>query len=255
MSRPSLFAVARASILVLVIVGTIALSSPPAYAQSPTPTSTFIDYSPSTFNTSNAGAVVEGLGSGSCSYSLSSIESMTVTYLNDDHPVLTELSPQSYCASLSSYESMVSSIESYVESHASNAGQFWGGIMLDEETGFGFSVSQLITLNQYTQGVMNTTPGSSFWFAQVFSGQGDWSQTDYDNILVNGYPAPQPATSYMVSLINGAHTLNLVSWSATYPYPYNSESYDDGAIAGPPFNHDFYNSCCSQYWDNMFQPV
>jgi hypothetical protein len=46
------------------------------------PTHTFVDTKPGTINILLAGAVVEGLGMGNCAYSLSSVETSTVSYIN-----------------------------------------------------------------------------------------------------------------------------------------------------------------------------
>lgn len=194
---------------------------------------------------------------GACSYSLASVESATVTYINDGDAVLTEISPQSYCASIASYESMISALVSYVEAHASNPGQYWGGIMLDEEDGFGFSVSSLVTLNQYVSTKMGSTPGISWWYSEWFSGSGVWSQANYNSIVhtYGSYAAPQIATTYMVQLANGCCQPNLVTWSTGYPYPFNSESYADSKINGQPYDHDFYGCSCHVYWDNQFTPA
>jgi hypothetical protein len=239
------------------VVALVALNTVKSFALSPTPANSFIDYRPGIIDLSPLGVVVEGLGMGACAYSLSSIESTTVTYINDQQGVLTEISPQSYCASLSSYESMISSLISYVVAHASMSGTYWGGVMLDEENAWGFSVAQLEALNTSVRNAMINTPGISYYYTEVFSGTGNWSQSSYNGIVTSSIPAPQISTNYMVQLANGLATNgNLVTWSTGYPSPFNTESYSDAKINGTPYSIDFYGcNCGSIYFDNRFTPA
>lgn len=246
---------------IAILLGTGLISGAPVTdAQSPYPNANFLDVSPgSSYPSGYQGVVVEGLGSNSCSYSLSSLEQSTVNFLNTPQNTITELSPQSYCASISQYESMISSLINYVNSHASNAGNRWGGIMLDEEagsasdcsaSGFGFTASQIQTLNNYVYNAVLSTPGIEWFYTEDFTPQGCWGQSTYDNIVANSYLAPQIPNSNMVSLANGSATCcQMVTWSSGYPYPYNSESASVNPINGSPFTEFGFN------WANRFQGV
>ena len=229
-----------------------------AFAQNPTPGSNFGNFEPPSANTNWAGIVVEGLGSGSCSYSQSAIQQMTAKYVNDKLPVMTELSPQSSCNSISNYESEIKAIKSYVVNNASSTyQQYWAGFMLDEETGFGFSASQLESLNSYVTNLMLGVSGVPWFFTEVFSGQGDWSQSTYNSIVSGSVPAPQIATSYMVNLTNGDTNAaaNLVTWSTSYASPYNTLVGATGAINGLPWDENYKNPTGpDQYWANHFCP-
>jgi hypothetical protein len=114
---------------------------------------------------------------------------------------ITEISPQSYCASLSAYEGLINRIVTYVESHATaNAPQFWAGIMLDEEPGFGFSAANLESLNTYVFNLMFDTPGMSFFFLE--NQPNGWGLSTYNAILGSGWPAPQVYSSSMRTAVN-----------------------------------------------------
>ena len=69
--------------------------------------------------------VVEGVGVlGHCSngdtYSEAEVKSWTVHWINSGERTFTEISPQSTCANIGNYETLVSQIESYVETYGSN---------------------------------------------------------------------------------------------------------------------------------------
>jgi hypothetical protein len=224
-------------------------------AQSPKPNHHFLDWRPSVFNTrSSQGVVVEGVGSGRCAYSFSSIEKATLRYVKAKKPVWTEFSPQSGCASLKSYESMIHSLVHYVESKAAtDARTYWAGVMLDEEPNFGFSVSSLISLNKYAIGQTQKLPGLTFVSTEDATWAGAWSQRQYDNIVHNTFAAPQVYNSYMVGITNGSHeSTNLVTVNPAMPHPFNSASYVTGRIKGSPYEGVFGARVVS-YWYNVWQ--
>src|SRR4051794_33735140 len=86
-----------ATIAALIGIGFATLT---AGAQSPTPAQTMQDFAPGPVNAALA-AIIEGLGMGACAYSLSSLETTTVNYINSGNAVISEISPQSGCGSLS----------------------------------------------------------------------------------------------------------------------------------------------------------
>jgi hypothetical protein len=242
----------------IAVAGVVAatLVSGPASAQSPSPTSTFKDYSPSpkASTSSHFGVIVEGTGSLTCATALPYIESRTVTYINRAVPTITEISPQPGCGSISQYESLFTNLTNYVESNASNPGRFWGGIMLDEESSSGwFTASQDVTLNNALRNTMLGTPGHTWWYTENFSGTNTWSEATWNNITNDSWSAPQIYTSYMKTLVNNAQDNNqiMVTWDTGMPAPYNTESYSDGAIGGQPFNVSF-GFATTYYWDNQF---
>ena len=237
------------------IVGlTLGPGSVPAWAQSPGTNSTFIDYSPSNYHTGR-GVIVEGLGWGSCPYSLSSTESETVRYINASIPVIAEVSPQSACASTSTYDNDFDALEDYVVAHASAAKyqRFWGGIMVDEEDGFGFSVGQIEGMNNSLDATMRTVNGPPWWYTEDFSSTNAWSESTWNSIVGYSNPAPQIASTYMKNLVNHEYENNyvLVTWSSTYPSPFNTRSYDDGSIGGSPYTN-YFGFTTVWYWDNEF---
>jgi len=185
------------------------------------------------------------------------IEQTTVHYLvTYNEPVITELTPQSICATESAYEAMVDSIAAYVAANVSadHAGQYWAGIMLDEETNFGFTAPQMLALNQHTYNTMAATPGYSFWYTELFT-DGGWTQADYAALVAGSRASPQVATARMVADVNAAQSSsNNVTWSTGYPYPYNSRAYAAGSINGGAYDHNFYNNIYDDYWSNDFEP-
>jgi hypothetical protein len=226
-----------------------------ALAQSPKPNHHFLDWRPGVFNTkSSQGVVVEGVGSGRCAYSFSSIEKATLRYVKAKKPVWTELSPQSHCASLKSYKSMIHSLIHYVESRAaSRAHTYWAGIMLDEEPNFGFSVSSLISLNKYANAQTVTLPGVTFVSTEDATWSGAWSQRQYDEIVANTTAAPQVYNSYMVRIANNSHeSVNLVTVNPAMPRPFNSASYVTGRIKRSPYVGAF-GAARNTYWYNVWQ--
>ena len=225
----------------------------PAGAQSPTPTVYMKDVAPGGGFPSGASAVVvEGLGSLGCAYSQSSIQTATVSFVNNLRKTVTEISPQSGCASIASYESLLNGIKNYVEANANNPGQYWAGFMLDEEPGFGFSSSQLETLNNYTENIMVSTPGLS-WYFQEDQPNG-WVLSTYNSILGYSWPAPQVYTGSMASATNSecstyGNCTNLVTFWAGAPYPYNSLSYTLSHVNGTPWSVTSY---WAGNWYNVF---
>lgn len=226
-----------------------------AFAQSPKPNHHFLDWRPSVFNTrSSQGVVVEGVGSGRCAYSFSSIEKATLRYVKAKKPVWTELSPQSHCASLSSYKSMIHSLIHYVRSKApTDAKYYWAGVMLDEEPNFGFSVSSVTSLNKYAIAQTATLPGVTFVSTEDATWSGAWSQRQYDNIVHGTIAAPQVYNSYMVRITNNSReSVNLVTVNPAMPHPFNSASYVLGRVKGAP-DQEAFGGKTTTYWYNVWQ--
>jgi hypothetical protein len=241
-----------------------------AMAQSPAPNAYFEQWAPGSYGDNTNGLQVEGLGSLGCGASESSIEAQTVYDINTDHQAtITELSPQSVCGSIGQYESLASQIASYVEANAgSRAPNLWGGILLDEEPAFGFSISQLETLNTSVNNTMLNTPGISFWYADQGNSPGYWTQAQYDDLTDNGVyygiPAPQVYNSFQAEQANdsGFNYQMVVCWpDATYPwdagcttgkFPHTNGSYAAASIAGAPWDQQFGTSYAFE-WEEVFQ--
>lgn len=246
-------------LLSLVVVGLLAFVGGAA-AQSPAPAHEMEDSRPGNGWPTGAGsAVVEGLGSLSCSYSSSSIQSQTVSWVNAGHWVSTEITPQSTCGSISQYESLLNGIKNYVEANATNPGSHWAGFMLDEESGYGFTVSQLETLNSYVESIMVNTPGMSWYFTEDFpnGSGGDWNLAQWNGVLMNSWPAPQIYNSYMITFENNecstyGNCTNNVTIDSQEAYPWNDSTWVPAQINGTPWSTSYWNS--SYYWYNMWRP-
>lgn len=248
-----------------------ALGASAASAQTPAPNSYFLDWAPGNHTHSTNGLQVEGLGSIGCSYSLASIEQATVYDLNTlRQATITEFSPQSACGSIAQYESYIDLLVNYVEANSPTyAPRLWGGVLLDEEPGFGFSYTSLVALNGYVNSRMASTPGVSYWYENQGNCSGCWTQAQYDTLTVSssygGLPAPQVYNNFMRDQANSSgFNYQLVNcWSgAPYPYdvgcssgyyPYNNGSYAASSITGSPYNQQF-NTTNSFLWENVFQP-
>lgn len=225
-----------------------------AVAQNPTPSSTFIDVNPGYSKLAGyPGVVVKGLDY-DCGFAESQIGYYTVDWLENYYPVWTEISiyntPE--CpATIQDYKNEVAYLVSYVESsNPSFLADGWLGIMVDEEQDYGFSTSDLETLNAYIQQEMQSTVGVAWWATE--NDTYSWSQSTFDTITSSSVAADQISSSYMVSLVNGlGYGGNLVTWTTSgVSYPWTSESYDDGQINGTPFLWQENSS----YWDNEFEP-
>jgi hypothetical protein len=224
-----------------------------AEAQNPSPRSAFVDIAPGRAIPHNVdGVIIEGLGSGNCSFSLSSVLQATVRSINQGKATITEFSPQPQCSTIAGYQAKSMATVNYVKAHAPNYRRFWAGIMLDEEDGFGFGVNSLIGLNKNVVGQMNALHSTAVLFTQDFSGTNVWSQRDYNNVIAGSVAAPQVATNYMRRLVAGSGArANLVTWSKTYPAPYNSLQASAGAVAGLPYFGNFYGT--PGYWSDEFR--
>lgn len=209
--------------------------------------------------------VVEGLGAGHCGTSTdfteAKIEQSTVTWLNNFYNVVTEITPQANCASLSTYEGEIDRIVAYVEAHASAfAPTNWAGIMIDEEPGYGFTVSQLESLNNHMASTMSGTPGMSWFFLE--DQPNGWVLSTYNAILAagTGWPAPQAYSLSMVNAINSecstySRCRNLVTvWNAANPQ-WNDPEYTLPRVNGPAWNTTYGSWFPGHGWWNGYRNV
>ncbi len=257
-SRPSRYALTVFGVLMLMTITVWAGFSEPAQAQSPTPNHYMEDsYPGNAFPSDDADAVVvEGLGSLDCSsFSEASIKSWTVEWTVRQRKVVTEISPQSACGSISEYEILLTRIKDYVEANAHYPSGRWAGFMLDEEPGYGFSPSQLESLNARVEEMMVNTPGMS-WYFQEDQPNG-WELSTYNAILGNSWPAGQAYTSSMVSAMNAvcstyAVCVNAVTINSYNSSPWNSLSYVSGLVHdGSPWQNNYWN--VGWYWGNKWR--
>jgi hypothetical protein len=196
--------VAIVSAVAPVVVGDV------ASAQSPSPTLHMSNTSSTTFPVGANAGIYESTGLiGDCG-SLSAAESTTVSWTDEGHFVITEVSPQYYaagnCGTISQYESALNSLVTYVERYANSPGTYWGGIMLDEEPGYGFSVSQLETLNNYVDNLMVSTSGVSWFFTEnqptSWSTNAATNLADYNNLQASSWAAPQVYNANFLGVVN-----------------------------------------------------
>ncbi len=250
----------RLALLLLACLVTALMLPAAASAQSPAPASKMLDSRPGNGWPPGAGAaVVEGLGSiGGCAYSESSIESQTVSWINQGHWVITEITPQAACGSISAYESLLVRIRNYVETNAKAPGSHWAGFMLDEESGYGFTAAQLTTFNRYVETAMVTTAGMSWYFTEDFpnGSNGDWTLAQWDALLASSWPAPQVYNSYMVSFTNSECSIygnctNAVTVDSQFPSPWNDPGWVSAQTKGPSWSSAWWNA--GLHWYNLYR--
>jgi hypothetical protein len=249
-------AVGICAALVLGLWAITAVTATGAWAQSPGYNAFMEDFAPAGAYRAHIGKVVEGLGMGTCLYSETQIKTATVASLSRSYFTITEISPQSYCASLPSYEAAIRNIYIYVESHASRAPAYWAGFMLDEEPGFGFSAGQLEALNSYVATVMNPSPGVSWYFTE--NQPNGWYLATYNSIVEGSWLAPQVYSSSMASAVNAecrtyGKCMNDVTVDGVGSYPWYAAGYVTGLITGPAWRVAAWGS--TRRWCNLWVPV
>ena len=241
---------------VMALGGTLVLGGPagPALAQSPGPNVTALDYRPSNLGGTATGIVVEGVGSGACAFTLASIKAATVHYIRKDKPTWTELSPQSGCATLAGYKSMIHSIITYVEARVkAKAATWWAGFMLDEEPNFGFSAAQVISLNTYALSQANKLPGRTTVFTEDATWVGGWTQSQYKRIIGSTVDASQIYNSHMVTVVNNlGKSTTMVTWTRTMPPPFSTRAGASGKIKGKPYSNSF-GTGKTRRWSNRWR--
>ncbi len=242
------------------LAGVFATASTPASAQSPTPAWYMMDTGPGgsfppigPYHSTGANAVVvEGLGSLGCQYNENNIAYYSLVWVDEGYQTVTELSPQSYCGSLSQYETMIYDINAYMENNSSDPGRYWGGFMLDEEPNFEFSAAQLESLNSYVESLMNGDPGVSYVFTE--DQPNGWVLATYQAITSGSWVAPQVYSTSMANAVNADCStygicINDVTSNADDPYPWDDYAYTTSLINGTPW---FTGDWGSGYWSNDF---
>jgi hypothetical protein len=235
-----------------------AVAAPGAWAQSPGSTWFMEDFPPGGAYPNHIGKVVEGLGLGSCLYSVLRVETATVASLNRSYFTVTEISPQSYCVAsgIAGYEARIHSIYRYVETHTSHAPKDWAGFMLDEEPGFGFSAAQLEVLNRYVASLMNPSPGVSWYFTE--NQPNGWYLATYNAIAEGSWLAPQVYSSSMAGAVNAecrtyGKCMNDVTVDGVGFYPWYSSRYVTGLIIGSAWHVAAWGS--TRRFCNLWVPV
>ena len=246
--------VAARSILLgaLVIPAGVMLStSINAYMMDTFPGHAFPPEAPYWSHTANA-VQVFGQGSLGCASSEASIESAAANWVASGFQTAIEIAPQTVCGSLSQYESLISTIANYMTG-VPNQTVKWGGFMLDEEPNYGFSASQLESLNTYVDNVMINVPGMAWYWVE---GQPNgWSTATYAGILGNSWPASQAYTASMIDAINAVanqygYTWNMLTIGDSQPYPYDDYVYVADQVVGTNWSSTDWGS--GFYWDNQY---
>lgn len=255
----------RGLAVVTLVVGTVAFVAGTAQAQSPTPNWYMMDTPPrgpfppeAPYQTHTANAVVVfGWGSLTCvsaPYTQINIENSTTYWMTHGDQVVTNLNPQSACSggSIAPYETEIHAIEQDVESKGTDPGRYWGGFMLDEEPGYGFTKTQLESLNSYVNSLMSGTPGLSWYFTE--DQPNGWDLSTYHQIVTGSWLAPQVYTTSMLAAVNTGCSIysmceNDVTVSANTGATWGDYRTVTGEVNGTPW----YNSVWgSGYWCNEY---
>ncbi|HEY6791781.1 MAG TPA: hypothetical protein VI365_31145, partial [Trebonia sp.] len=244
---------------IIIAIGLAAGQGGAARAQSPSFGNRFSDYHPGGPVPTTVGKVVEGLGMGACSYSLSSVEQDTVSDIEHGYVTATEITPQVGCGTISQYETWIHDLISYVENPSTDTGNpsnYWAGIMLDEELGtaFGYDSANYEALNIVTGNDLNAdAPGVSWYFTE--DPPEDWDVSTYYAIISGSWPAPQIYNTSDVDTTNTTcsrygECTNLVTVWATGPNAgFTSDSNVTGMINGSAWGTDLWGGA---YWVNNF---
>lgn len=258
----------RAAVAIGLLAATTIVAGGSAHAQDPVPAWSFTDTYPGNIHYATEGVVIEGLGVPGCGHSLSTVEADTVASIKAGHPTITEISPQSACASLHDYADAFTSLATYVDNNAAAAGTLWGGIMLDEEPTWFATWTDFTWLNQQLGAAMQFTDGISWWYNEIGpSNNGvDWSQTQYDYLVWGctyqgescyySFDAPQIYNNRFAALANGAGDDDiLVTWCdagcAAYPFDVAPGTNATNAINGAPY-HETFGTTHDYEWKNHF---
>lgn len=262
----------RATVALIFTASLLVSSAARVGAQSPSPTVYSFDsastqgWPPTARNTTTApsAVVVEGVGANAACpgfdnrYTPANIESKTAYWVNNAKQTITEITPETVCSgSLTYYKNTISAIVNYVEAHASaNVGTYWGGIMLDEEPGYGLSASSLESLNSYVDSLMSGTPGISWYYTE--DQPNGWGLSTYNAILASSYPAPQVYTSSMLGAVNSecstySKCLNLVTIDSAFTTSWGNPSWVLPQVNGTPWEVSYWNHGAS--WWNEWRAV
>lgn len=242
-------------ILTLAVPSILAL---PALAQSPGPGHHYTAVGPGHRTLAYAGVAVQALGMDGCDSRKIDARDDIIYYVNHSEPVWLEISPQS-CSTIGTYESEINGMLNYIAANTPSVdeGEYFDGVMLDEETGFGFSVSQLVTLNTYVQQRVIPTSGNTWWSLEGFSSNGsnangcEWSYAQYENIITNGFQAQQIEHLCNIRLANDEPTYpTLVTWNSNYD-PGDTQAHASNPVDAPAY-HD---AGLSYLWSNEFLPT
>ncbi len=202
--------------LVVVLFALTQVPTPRASAQDPFPDSFMRNAAPGSSPPNDGGSVLvvegQGAGIGGCPYDLNTIAYITISNINAGRPTVTEISvqgPGNCPGTVQDWKNVVLELVTNVENSAPNAGTWWGGVMLDEEseTGFGWSspseaAAWYEDLNAAVQTLMDNTRGISRYYTESFTGIGDWDIDTFQSVTRSSIAAPQIANSNMVSLTN-----------------------------------------------------
>lgn len=247
----------------------------PAFAQSPAADAYMTDVNSShPFPAANAG-VVEAVGMlGTCNYSPytpGEVASTAEGWMNAGEDTVIEVSPQTYCDSLSVYEAGISYTIAAIKAGTGSTAFYndWGGLMLDEEPDYGFTPSQLESLNSYL--VNNSLDGGKLFIESSNYPGSAWSQADYESITWGPSSGllqvadPQVYNSNHADYVNqgiadGNSSSTVVtctgySGAGGASPPWNSCSYAPGQINGSAWANDFIWEGTGSTWYNKWTPA
>lgn len=264
-----------AALTPLVFIALLAfLQTHPAHAQSPVPTAFMRNVNPGSTPPADGAdvLVVEGLGGGlgGCPPALNTTAFVTISAINAGRRTITEISVQSGCdPDPQHWKNLLLELVTNVENSAPNSGTLWGGVMLNEESAWGTPAFFADINNSLAYLMSSIRPnGMSWYYTETFSGQGvsgqgDWSQADFDGVTGLSVAAPELATTYMAQLITtrqaSTHENVLVTWSLNRDYLGSSRIgvglYEQqSAVSGAPYHPLLWGKDYSNCFTNGNDP-
>jgi hypothetical protein len=130
--------------------------------------------------------------------------------------------------------------------------------MLDEETGYGFNAAQLTSLSSYTNTLMSSTSGMTYWFNE--DQPNSFTSAQYHTLLASGgYQMPQVYTTSMEGTVNYECSTyggcaNIITecytCSSGSNVMFNSWTYAIDNVSG---NSEQIASWGTGYWFNWYQ--
>ncbi|HET8666228.1 MAG TPA: hypothetical protein VFM08_18070 [Nocardioides sp.] len=218
-------------------------ASLPASAQTPDPGHNYYAVRPGDRTLSHTGVTVEALGMDGCDSRRIPAREDVEYYIQHSEPVWLEITPQSGCNAISNYEDEIRIMLNTIDSDTGNTaeGTWFAGVMLDEEDGYGFSVSQLNTLNNAVEGYVGSAPGGTWWSLEGFVASGgnpngcDWTNAQYDTVIGSGYQAQQVEHQCNINLLNHRSSVEAaVTWNAGYS-PGDTQAHASNPVDAPPY--------------------
>lgn len=216
--------------------------------------------------------MIEALGAvGGCGYApytSSAVVNKAIGWIDQGLQVIIEISPEAGCGGIVTYELMVSYYDGTILNVVGSTryNRYYGGIMVDEETDYGFSANTLINFDNnlfYTgrlagRKLFSECADNGAWTQGQFNAIDAGTAVGNSTYKADWIPAPQIYNQVMANYQNtalneGAATQTLVTTTETEPglgY-WNNYTNAVNAIGGAPWEFPTWGP---SGWENRWQP-